>query len=98
MLCGLDAAATELRLGLKVGRLAPWPERGHGRMRGRGAIFFTNLPSRVRSQLMTKTAVVTGAGSGVGQSTALKLAQAGWRVALLGRRTDALRETVRMEA
>jgi len=47
---------------------------------------------------MTKTAVVTGAGSGVGQSTALKLAQAGWRVALLGRRTDALRETARMEA
>jgi NADP-dependent 3-hydroxy acid dehydrogenase YdfG len=45
---------------------------------------------------MSKNAVVTGAGSGVGQATALKLAAAGWRVALLGRRADALAETVRL--
>ncbi len=45
---------------------------------------------------MSKTAVVTGAGSGVGQATALKLAAAGWRVALLGRRAAALEETVRL--
>lgn len=45
---------------------------------------------------MNKTAVITGAGSGVGQSAALKLAALGWRVALVGRRTDALQETVRL--
>ena len=43
---------------------------------------------------MTKNAVVTGAGSGVGQATALALAKAGWRVALIGRRESALNETV----
>lgn len=41
-----------------------------------------------------KTAVVTGAGSGVGQATALKLVEQGWRVALVGRRPEALQETV----
>lgn len=45
---------------------------------------------------MNKTAVVTGAGSGVGQSIALKLARQGWRVALVGRRAEALGETVRL--
>jgi len=43
-----------------------------------------------------KTAVVTGAGSGVGRATALKLVAAGWRVALVGRRADALAETARL--
>lgn len=43
---------------------------------------------------MIKTAVVTGAGSGVGQATALALAREGWRVALVGRRESALKETV----
>jgi NADP-dependent 3-hydroxy acid dehydrogenase YdfG len=45
---------------------------------------------------MLKHAVVTGAGSGVGQATALKLAHLGWRVALIGRRTEALDETVEL--
>jgi NADP-dependent 3-hydroxy acid dehydrogenase YdfG len=45
---------------------------------------------------MNKTAVVTGAGSGVGQAVALKLAQQGWRVAILGRRVEALQETIRL--
>ena len=45
---------------------------------------------------MTKTGVVTGAGSGVGQAIALKLANLGWRVALVGRRSDALNETVKL--
>ena len=39
-------------------------------------------------------AIVTGAGSGVGCASALALARAGWRVALAGRRLDALRQTV----
>ena len=44
---------------------------------------------------MTKNAVVTGAGSGVGQATALLLATQGWKVALVGRRVEALEDTVR---
>lgn len=43
---------------------------------------------------MTNTAVVTGASSGVGQCIAVKLARAGWRVAIVARREDALRETI----
>ncbi len=41
-----------------------------------------------------KTAVVTGAGSGVGQAAAIGLAQEGWTVAILGRRESALAETI----
>jgi NAD(P)-dependent dehydrogenase (short-subunit alcohol dehydrogenase family) len=39
------------------------------------------------------TAVVTGAGSGVGRAVALKFAAAGWNVALVGRRQAALDDT-----
>ena len=39
---------------------------------------------------MEKTAVITGAGSGVGAAVAIALAKQGWRVALLGRRREAL--------
>lgn len=45
---------------------------------------------------MNKTAVVTGAGSGVGRAVALKLAQLNWRVFILGRRSEKLQETVRL--
>ncbi len=45
---------------------------------------------------MTKTAVITGAGSGVGQATAIALAKQGWRVAILGRRAETLNETVKL--
>lgn len=45
---------------------------------------------------MNKTAVITGGGSGVGQSIALKLAQQGWRVAIIGRRAETLQETIRL--
>jgi NADP-dependent 3-hydroxy acid dehydrogenase YdfG len=38
-------------------------------------------------------AVVTGAGSGIGRVVARALLGAGWRVALAGRRADALQET-----
>src|SRR5687767_7617730 len=43
-------------------------------------------------------AVVTGAGSGVGRATALKFASEGWHVALLGRRTESLAETITLAA
>ncbi|WP_149536304.1 SDR family oxidoreductase [Siccirubricoccus phaeus] len=43
---------------------------------------------------MSKYAVVTGAGSGVGRAAALALLGDGWTVALAGRRADALAETV----
>jgi NAD(P)-dependent dehydrogenase (short-subunit alcohol dehydrogenase family) len=39
-------------------------------------------------------AIVTGAGSGIGRATALAFLAAGYRVALAGRRTDALEQTV----
>lgn len=42
---------------------------------------------------MTQTAVVTGAGSGIGRACALGLLAEGWQVALLGRRADALQAT-----
>ena len=41
-----------------------------------------------------KVAVVTGAGSGIGQACVLALARAGYRVVLAGRRADALRHAV----
>ncbi|MFD5785967.1 SDR family oxidoreductase [Streptomyces sp. NPDC127037] len=40
-----------------------------------------------------RTAVVTGAGSGIGRAVALALAGAGWAVALAGRRPEPLAET-----
>jgi len=46
---------------------------------------------------MNKTAVITGAGSGVGAATALALAKQGWRLALVGRRREAL-ESVAAQA
>ncbi len=45
-----------------------------------------------------QTAVVTGAGSGVGRAVALALARAGWRVAILGRRPEPLAETAALGA
>lgn len=42
---------------------------------------------------MAKTALVTGAGSGIGRASALALHKAGFKVALVGRREEALKET-----
>ncbi|MDK1474033.1 SDR family oxidoreductase [Streptomyces sp. 549] len=42
------------------------------------------------------SAVVTGAGSGIGRSVALALAADGWSVTLAGRRAEALAETARL--
>ena len=45
---------------------------------------------------MSKVAVVTGAGSGVGRASAVKLVQQGWSVALIGRTEDTLRKTAEL--
>lgn len=43
--------------------------------------------------IMQKSILITGAGSGIGRATAHGFLAAGWRVALLGRREAPLRET-----
>jgi NADP-dependent 3-hydroxy acid dehydrogenase YdfG len=45
---------------------------------------------------MTKTAVITGGGSGVGRAVALKLAEQDWRVGIVGRHEMNLQETTRL--
>jgi len=47
---------------------------------------------------MKKSAVITGAGSGVGRAIALQLAHQGWRIALIGRRIDPLQETAKLSS
>jgi len=42
---------------------------------------------------MTKTAIVTGASSGIGKQSAIALSKAGWHVVLTARRLDHLKET-----
>ena len=43
-----------------------------------------------------KSAVVTGAGSGIGRATAVAMLHAGYSVALVGRRAEALEETAEL--
>jgi len=45
------------------------------------------------NEIQKKYALVTGAGSGVGRAGALALMNAGWRVALVGRRIEPLQQT-----
>src|SRR5436190_6927265 len=53
----------------------------------------TERPAILTVMATTGVAVLTGAGSGVGRCVAGALLAAGWRVALAGRRKDALAET-----
>ena len=43
---------------------------------------------------MNKNAIITGAGTGVGRHTAIKLAKAGWNITLSGRTEATLQETL----
>ena len=45
---------------------------------------------------MSKTALITGASSGIGRGTATKLASEGWHILAHGRRKDALQETLEL--
>jgi NAD(P)-dependent dehydrogenase (short-subunit alcohol dehydrogenase family) len=49
--------------------------------------------SRLRAAPPMSTAVVTGAGSGVGRAVAIKFAAEGWSVALVGRQAATLADT-----
>jgi NAD(P)-dependent dehydrogenase (short-subunit alcohol dehydrogenase family) len=48
------------------------------------------------NQAQQKVAVITGAGSGVGQAVAVTFLAHGYKVALAGRRTDALQSTIEL--
>ncbi|QBJ96297.1 SDR family oxidoreductase [Rhodococcus sp. ABRD24] len=48
----------------------------------------------IRAEFADRVAVVTGGGSGIGRAIAVRWAAAGGTVAVLGRREDALNETV----
>ena len=43
---------------------------------------------------MSKVAIVTGAGTGIGKASALALLKAGWQVTLAGRRAELLDKAV----
>ena len=51
-------------------------------------------PVTSSDQLTGKTAIVTGAGSGIGRAIAIRFAAAGARVAVLGRTPTAAQDTV----
>ena len=42
---------------------------------------------------MTKSIIITGAGSGIGRATAATFLEAGWQVGLIGRRAETLEQT-----
>ena len=46
---------------------------------------------------MTRTIAITGAGAGIGRATARAFRDAGWRIAVIGRREAPLRETAEGE-
>ena len=48
------------------------------------------------TQAQQKVAIITGAGSGVGQAVAITFLANGYKVALAGRRQDALQKTIEM--
>ena len=72
----------------RAGRLAGLPKIPSG--------LIGSVPSRRNEPMSGKIAVVTGAGSGIGRASALALLKNGYKVALAGRRKDALDETAKL--
>jgi NAD(P)-dependent dehydrogenase (short-subunit alcohol dehydrogenase family) len=65
-----------------------------GRWDTLGSTITENLPMSVPERAPAPVAIVTGAGSGIGRAIAARLAAAGYRVALAGRRMETLQETL----
>jgi NAD(P)-dependent dehydrogenase (short-subunit alcohol dehydrogenase family) len=55
-------------------------------------------PKLLQKKMTQKTAIVTGAGSGIGRAVAIALIKEGYAVALCGRRAHALEDTARSAA
>jgi NAD(P)-dependent dehydrogenase (short-subunit alcohol dehydrogenase family) len=51
------------------------------------------FPRKILAAMISRVAIVTGAGSGIGRAAALALLGGGYRVALAGRRPEALQAT-----
>jgi NAD(P)-dependent dehydrogenase (short-subunit alcohol dehydrogenase family) len=64
-------------------------------MDGTPGPFSSSANNKVQEEKMTKIAMITGAGSGVGRAVAQALAKEGWRLVLVGRKRDALEETAK---
>src|SRR5476649_3080118 len=54
------------------------------------------VPAFEEETIMAKIAIITGAGSGIGRASALALLKNGYKVALAGRRKEALDETAKL--
>src|SRR5205085_2015417 len=76
--CGADAVGGVLRIPV---------------LHLRGQLRTGRCAARPGGHAMNRTALVTGAGSGIGRACAIALLADGWQVVLAGRREDALRET-----